>query len=65
MNHTGRERSALILFGTETGNASDYAQELGLLIERLHFWTNIAPLDSIEPVRATKGTLTSAAINMQ
>lgn len=46
-----KERSALILYGSETGNAFDYAQELGQMTERLHFWTHVSDLDAVEPVR--------------
>ena len=41
-------RSALIAFGSETGNAHDYAEELGRILERLHFWTYVSELDSID-----------------
>ncbi|KAL8792487.1 MAG: hypothetical protein Q9195_004943 [Heterodermia aff. obscurata] len=41
-------RSALVLYGSETGNAFDFAQELGRMTERVHFWTDVTSLDSIE-----------------
>jgi len=44
------DRSALVLYGSETGNASDYAQEIGGLTERLRFSTHVSPLDTAEPV---------------
>lgn len=44
-------RSALILYGSETGNAFDFAQELGRVTERIHFWTNVTSLDAIGLVR--------------
>ena len=43
-------RSALVLYGSETGNAFDCAQELSRMTERIHFWTHVASLDSIELV---------------
>lgn len=44
------ERSILVLYGSETGNASDYAEEIGGLTERLHFSTHVLSLDTVEPV---------------
>lgn len=44
------ERSALVLYGSETGNAFDFAQELGCMTERLHFWTHVSSLDAAEMV---------------
>ncbi|KAI4767031.1 NADPH dependent diflavin oxidoreductase-like protein 1 [Aureobasidium sp. EXF-3400] len=43
-----RPRSALILYGSETGNAQDVAQEIARLTERLRFDTTVIDLDSIE-----------------
>lgn len=43
-------RSALVLYGSETGNAHDIAEELGRIVERLHFWTQVSCLDAVEPV---------------
>lgn len=49
MNHASNEqvtvRSALILYGTETGNAQDAAEEAGRTVERLHFSVRVAELD--------------------
>lgn len=42
-------RSALIAYGSETGNSYDYAEELGCLFERLRFWTHVAELKSLTP----------------
>ncbi|KAL9610845.1 MAG: hypothetical protein Q9167_004485 [Letrouitia subvulpina] len=47
-------RSASILFGSETGNACDYAEELGRISERLHFHTTITKLDDVEPSYLTQ-----------
>ena len=43
-------RTALVLYGSETGNAQDLAEELGRTAQRLHFSTEVIPLDSVEPV---------------
>ena len=52
MDTSSHRRSALVVYGSETGNALDYAQELGRMIERLRFWTQVSYLDAVEPVRA-------------
>ncbi|MCJ1338391.1 NAPDH-dependent diflavin reductase [Bachmanniomyces sp. S44760] len=44
------ERKVLILYGSETGNAQDVAEELGRTIERLRFATDICPCDAVEPL---------------
>jgi len=44
------KRSALVLYGSETGNAQDVAEEIGRLTERLRFDTTVLDLDSIEIV---------------
>ena len=46
-NHADR-RTALVAFGSETGTASDYAEELGRTLERIHFSTFVTKLDSID-----------------
>jgi sulfite reductase alpha subunit-like flavoprotein len=43
-------RSALVLYGSETGNAQDVAEDIGRLCERLRFSTHVAELDSISLV---------------
>lgn len=43
-------RSALILYGTETGNAQEVAEELGALTERLRFATHVSELNQSKPV---------------
>ena len=45
------DRSALILYGSETGNAQDMAEDLGRLCSRLHFRTDVDELDSVDLVR--------------
>lgn len=44
------DRTAAIVYGSETGSALDYAEEVGRLLERLHFRTIVAKLDALEPV---------------
>ena len=46
-------RSCLVLYGSETGNALDYAEEIGRMLERIHFRTNVSPLDQAEHVRGS------------
>ncbi len=43
-----QNRSALVAYGSETGNAYDYAEELGRMLERIHFWTLVSKLDAID-----------------
>ncbi|OSS48359.1 hypothetical protein B5807_07830 [Epicoccum nigrum] len=40
-------RRALVLYGSETGNAQDVAEELGRLAERLRFDTEVAELNAV------------------
>ncbi|KAK4561550.1 NAPDH-dependent diflavin reductase [Recurvomyces mirabilis] len=40
-------RNALILYGSETGNAQDIAEEIGRMTERLRFTTTVLDLDSV------------------
>jgi hypothetical protein len=46
-----RTRTALVLYGSETGNAQEVAEELGALAERLHFVTHVAEMNSVKAVR--------------
>jgi flavodoxin len=46
----GGARSVLILYGSETGNAQDIAEELGRLCQRLHFKSHVDPLDAADLV---------------
>lgn len=46
-------RSVLILYGSETGTAHDLAEELGRATQRLHFASEVLPLDNVEPVRCS------------
>ncbi|KAH0544591.1 hypothetical protein FGG08_001240 [Glutinoglossum americanum] len=49
-----RDRTALILYGSETGNAQDVAEELGRITERLHFFTRVVDMDSVDPVSSSQ-----------
>ena len=57
MNTIGQigDRSAIILFGTETGNAKEFGEDTGRTLQRLHFATTVAELDSVSPVRQLIG----------
>lgn len=44
------DRSALVLYGSETGNAQELAEEMGRLTERLRFSTQVAEFDSLNLV---------------
>lgn len=46
----GHDRSALILYGSETGNSEDVAEQLGRVAERLHFVTRVVEMDLVEIV---------------
>lgn len=49
----GSTRSALILYGSETGNAQEVAEELGRTAERLHFVTHVKECNGIKAVSLT------------
>ncbi|KAJ6444343.1 sulfite reductase flavoprotein alpha-component [Purpureocillium lavendulum] len=42
------DRTVLVLYGSETGNAQDMAEELGKLCRRLHFKSRVEELDGVE-----------------
>jgi sulfite reductase alpha subunit-like flavoprotein len=46
------DRSVLVLYGSETGNAQDLAEETGRLCQRLHFRSVVEELDSVDLVSA-------------
>ena len=62
MNGTQPEqrRSALVLYGSETGNSQEVAEELGALAERLHFRSHVAELNQHKPVCLSCQCYTSA-----
>jgi flavodoxin len=45
-------RSALILYGSETGNAQDIAASIADVVDRLHFLSCVLSLDSVSIVCA-------------
>lgn len=47
-------RSILVLYGSETGNAQDIAEELGRLCQRLHFKISVDPLDAVDLVSCSQ-----------
>lgn len=51
------DRSVLVLYGSETGNAQDMAEELGRLCQRLHFRNHIDALDAIDLVSRNSRSL--------
>ncbi|GAB7346013.1 hypothetical protein MBLNU457_4785t1 [Dothideomycetes sp. NU457] len=58
-----KQRSALILYGSETGNAQDVAEEIGRLTQRLRFETTVLDLDSIEILDLLKHTIVIVALS--
>lgn len=48
------ERSAIVLYGSETGNAQEVAEELGRMAERLHFVTHVSEMNAVKAVRPSK-----------
>ncbi|KEY70950.1 hypothetical protein S7711_00789 [Stachybotrys chartarum IBT 7711] len=51
------DRSVLVLYGSETGNAQDMAEELGRLCQRLHFKSEVEELDAVELNRISQSAL--------
>jgi flavodoxin len=47
MASTQQARRALVVYGSETGNAQDVAEEMGRIAERLRFETEVAELNAI------------------
>jgi sulfite reductase alpha subunit-like flavoprotein len=47
---TQDDRTALVLYGSETGSAQDVAEELGRLAERLRFMTRVCEMDQVDLV---------------
>ena len=39
-------RTALVMFGSETGNAQDLAEEIAKILERLRFTVHLSELDA-------------------
>jgi menaquinone-dependent protoporphyrinogen IX oxidase len=49
-NGTGPDRTALVLYGTETGAAQDIAEEAACTLERLYFMTDVTSFDNASTV---------------
>jgi len=45
-----KDRTALVLYGSETGNAEDVAGEIQQVVERLRFQTTVLDLNSVDIV---------------
>ncbi|KAI7213560.1 riboflavin synthase domain-like protein [Hortaea werneckii] len=58
-----KPRTALILYGSETGNAQDVADEIGDLTSRLHFDTTVLDFDSVSLRDIVKPTVLIFAIS--
>ncbi|KAI4109115.1 MAG: hypothetical protein LQ339_001921 [Xanthoria mediterranea] len=56
-------RTAAVVFGSETGNALDYAEEAGRLLERLHFQTVVTSLDALDPLSLARFGFVVAVIS--
>ncbi|GAM34903.1 hypothetical protein TCE0_015r02790 [Talaromyces pinophilus] len=54
---TGSTRSALIVYGSETGNAQEVAEELGRIAERLHFVTHVKECNDVEAITLASHSL--------
>lgn len=52
INRRPMGRSVLVTYGSETGNAQEFAHELGQLTQRLRFITRMCHLDAVELVCA-------------
>lgn len=63
MANTLQGRRALVLYGSETGNAQDVAEELGRLAERLHFDTEVAELNAITIKQLVQSTVVLISIS--
>lgn len=45
-----QDRSVLLLYGSETGNAQDVADEIGRMCQRLHFKIQVDEMNAVELV---------------
>ena len=57
-------RNALVAYGSETGNACDYAEELGRLLQRIHFDPFVTKLDAVDVVRISSLNTLSSTIKI-
>jgi flavodoxin len=44
------DRTALVLYGSETGNSQEAAEQLGRITERLRFVTKVVEMNHVELV---------------
>jgi sulfite reductase alpha subunit-like flavoprotein len=58
------DRTALILYGSETGNSQDVAEDLGRLAQRLHFVTRVWEMDEVDLVCLPSLAITTSHIQM-
>ncbi|KAL2786595.1 hypothetical protein BJX66DRAFT_328481 [Aspergillus keveii] len=58
-----QRRSALVLYGSETGNAQDVAEEIGALAERLHFTTHVSELNHVKADTLSSHTVVIFAVS--
>ncbi|KAL4936031.1 NADPH-dependent diflavin oxidoreductase 1 [Aspergillus oleicola] len=56
-------RSVLVLYGSETGNAQDVAEEVGAVAERLHFSTQVSELNHVKPESLKSYTIVVFAVS--
>ncbi|KAL4966769.1 NAPDH-dependent diflavin reductase [Aspergillus stella-maris] len=56
-------RSALVLYGSETGNAQDVAEEVGAVAERLHYSTQVSELNHVKPESLKSYTIVVFAVS--
>lgn len=61
--HDSLARTALILYGSETGNAQDVAEEVGRMAERLRFDATVLDMDSVQLRDLVKHTVVVFAIS--
>jgi sulfite reductase alpha subunit-like flavoprotein len=45
-----QDRTVLVLYGSETGNAQDMAEDVGKMCQRLHFHVDVEEMDAAELV---------------
>lgn len=48
------ERKILILYGSETGNSQELAEDIERLARRLHFETELEEMNNVVPVSAIR-----------
>ncbi|KAJ5495043.1 NADPH-dependent diflavin oxidoreductase 1 [Penicillium diatomitis] len=63
VQNTESSRSVLILYGTETGNAQEAAEELGAMTERLRFATHISEMNQARPEALSSYTFTILVVS--